>query len=260
MQLQIQLNCHGIVNLTYDLVDSEVTRSWCKKIKHLQHIQPLSDQISNGRYLEKELPKIHKEFCELTGTAYKEMNYEDRENLNILHLEFEKKCNQFVNRDPTFILFRYNKAIHAMEAKLDKRSQRWYRIGWGTKEGPLTHHEPLWDHYADNTELGAIYLIWAELGKHPNNLYEDLDTHTSPVPHHTFRAQFAISLDNDVLEFNDGFKHFWSQRKDSFEKQYGFDWQPKHATGGILLGRTKTDFDFGTINRFGCEVDSLRLI
>jgi hypothetical protein len=260
MRLEIRLKCQKNIEITYDLIENTVVNSWCKKIKHLQNIPPLPDKISNGRNLEKDLPKIHREFCELTGTKHQEMDYENRENLNLLHLEFEKKCTQYVNQDPEFVLFRYNKAIHAMEARLDQRQDRWYRVGWGVKEGPLTHHEPLWDHYSDKIRKGSIYMIWAELGKNPNNLYEDADAHTRPVPHHTFRAQFAIALEDNISDFDDGFKNFWSNKKDQFEKEYGFEWSPKHYNGGILLGHTKTDFDFDDINRFGCEVDSLRLI
>lgn len=260
MRLKIRLKSEEEQELTYDLMENDVTEAWCKKIKHLQRIQPLPDKISNGRNLEEDLPQIHREFCDLTGVEYREMDYGQRENLNLLHLEFEKKCIEFVDQDPDFVLFRYNKAIHAMEAKLDGRQDRWYRIGWGVKEGPLTHHQPLWDHYSDEIKKGSIYMIWAELGKNPNNLYEDNDTHTAPVPHQTFRAQFAIALQDNILDFDSGFKNFWASKEDQFRKKYGFVWQPKHYTGGVLLGHTDTHFDFDMINRFGCEVRSIELI
>ena len=72
-----------------------------------------------------------------------------------------------------------------------------YGIGWGVKEGPLTHRFNCGDYNDDHIRRNNLYLQWSELGKTPLEYWRNQEPNdqarlnTLAKPHITFRAKFS---------------------------------------------------------------------
>ena len=101
-------------------------------------------------------------------------------------------------------------------------------VGWGVKEGPLTHRFNCGNFNEQSIVRNNLYLEWSELGKKPMGYWHDKEPNEQARinalarPHITFRAKFAIALqDSQPSKLDPAFVKWFDQYKQNWLQHHG---------------------------------------
>ena len=226
-------------DIDYVITDNPVAALWASKIKHLRGVEV--DPIETSGFIFGSLESYHREFCNMSGTPYVELDYDLQGDLNYLHELYEKNHKRLsISKDPQF-LYAFHHAIHDKEIKTRKETKHY--VGWGVKEGPLTTMYKCNEFYSDHLEKNNLYLPWSELGKTPLAYYRNKEPSRLDrfielgKPHVTLRPRFMICRRKEsVKQFDDGFKNWFATLSQGWLAHYALDqWREQDEFSGVLL-------------------------
>lgn len=213
----------SIHTVDYRLNDTLLAQKWFEKIRHLRNI-PVDQTISDLDDVT-DLAGLYKEFCDFAGIKHLPFETVDQELCNKLHQIYEENHDRISRRPDNAILYRFHQAIHFSESKGGKKIKNQINIGWGVKEGPLTHRFDCGRYNEQSIVRNNLYLQWSELGKTPLGYWLDKEPNDQArfnalaKPHITFRAKFSIALEDRLptkldprfIEWFDQYKQDWLQ-------------------------------------------------
>ena len=220
----LQNNDSHAVN--YRLNDTLLAEKWFDKIKHLRHV-PVDETISQLDDVS-DLAGIYKQFCLHAGIQYEPFNTIDQDLCNRLHHVYEENHDRVAGMSDNGILYKFHQAIHFSEVAGKNRPKRQIVVGWGVKEGPLTHRFNCGDYNNNSILKNNLYLQWSELGKTPLEYWRNNEPNDQArfnalaKPHITFRAKFSIALedrhptklDPKFIRWFDQYKQNWLRHHD----------------------------------------------
>ena len=230
------------IDIDYHLNDTELSRLWARKIKHLQNI-PI-DPVES--YLEdvSDFKRIYQEFCEFANIEPIDIDNLDQNKLNQLHRVYEEQHQRLSRLKDNSILYKLHHSIHFHEGHTT--DDQGIFIGWGKYEGPLTHEYKCHSLYEDSIIKNHIYLPWSELGKRPLAYWKDKEPNDQyrfnalAKPHTTFRAKFFIATkDITPRPFNSDFVTWFDRYKQGWLEHNKIDgWENIHEDSAPLLAIT----------------------
>jgi hypothetical protein len=257
--IDINDNPHEFI---YTVYDNPVAQVWYKKILHLYRI-PLSQH-----YTSKIKKPSLDEICALISQDLMVLNEKIKIDYPIKQKYDQQDCN--IIHDITIstqygyppyireIFHTLHRNIHKLEKEIQHSSINHIIAGWGEKEGLLTtKFEKLPYDLYEYCMPGSISLIWSEFGKTPWRYWKDSEIDNTQhflktcKPHQTFRAQFALSLQQSPRDFDVEFKLWFDAYRDAWQQNYHCDWTPLYQWGGVPLARLdkKDDFDWSMSNQ-----------
>lgn len=234
-------------DVDYILHDSLLAEKWFKKIKHLSNI-PINE-VESGLADVSNLNGIYLEFCKFAKIPSEEIYTVDQALCNHLHQIYEDHHERLSKMPDNSILYRFHHAIHFQEK--DQSVQKMIKVGWGTKEGPLTHQFKCGDYYEYSIRKNNLYLPWSELGKTPLTYWRDKEPNDQSrfnelaKPHTTFRAKFAIALqDSRPSKLDPAFVKWFDQYKQNWLEHHGVQkWDEIDEYCSPLLASTDDKID-----------------
>jgi len=211
--------------VNYSLNNTLLAQKWFQKIKHLHNV-PVDKTISNLDDVS-DLHGLYKQFCDFAKIKQIPFEIINQNLCNKLHQIYEEEHDRLSRIPNNSILYKFHQAIHCNEDG-GKNIPRRYVIGWGTKEGPLTHRFNCGDFNEQSIIRNNLYLDWSELGKTPLGYWYDHEPNdqarfnTLAKPHITFRAKFSIALrDRKPRALDPAFIKWFAQYKQSWLAHHG---------------------------------------
>ena len=123
--------------VNYTLNNTVLAQKWFDKIKHLQNV-PIDETISQLDDVS-DIVSIYKEFCSVADIEPIRFDHIDQDLFNKLHQIYEDNHDRVAAMQDNSILYKFHQAIHYNEVLGRNRPKRHIVVGWGVKEGPLTH-------------------------------------------------------------------------------------------------------------------------
>ena len=239
-------------DVDYRLNDTLLAKKWFEKIKHLRHIN-IDNTISNLDDVS-DLAGLYKQFCDFAGIEHFPFETIDQELCNRLHHIYEKEHDRISRMRDNSILYKFHQAIHFNEDIGSNKSTKKIVVGWGVKEGPLTHRFNCGDFNEQSIVRNNLYLEWSELGKKPMGYWHDKEPNEQARinalarPHITFRAKFAIALqDSQPSKLDPAFVKWFDQYKQNWLEHHGVQkWDEIDEYCSPLLASTDDKVDLLT--------------
>ena len=236
----------------YRLNDTSLAEKWFEKIKHLRNV-PIDRTISQLDDVS-DLAGIYKEFCSHAGIEHIPFSTIDQDLCNRLHHIYEQNHDRVAAMQDNGILYKFHQAIHHNEVIGKNRPKRQIVVGWGVKEGPLTHRFHCGDYNAKEIVKNNLYLQWSELGKTPLEYWRNHEPsdqtrlNTLAKPHITFRAKFSIALeDRKPNKLDPEFTRWFDQYKQNWLAHHGVQkWDEIDEYCSPLLASTEDTIDLTT--------------
>ena len=234
-------------DVDYILNDSLLAEKWFTKIKHLRNI-PI-DKVESGLADVSDLNSIYLDFCEFAKIPSEQIHTIDQALCNKLHQIYEDHHSRLSKLPDNKILYRFHHAIHFQEQ--NSSELKMIKVGWGTNEGPLTHQFNCYDYYEDRIKKNNLYLPWSELGKTPLTYWRDKEPNDQlrfnqlVKPHTTFRAKFAVAMDDsDPVDLDPEFTEWFHNFKESWLDKHGIQkWDKLDEYSAPLLAITNDNTD-----------------
>lgn len=238
--------------VNYTLNNTVLAQKWFDKIKHLRHIN-VDKTISNLDDLS-DLAGLYKQFCDFAEIEHFPFETIDQELCNRLHHIYEKNHDRISRMADNSILYRFHQAIHCKEDTGSIKPTKKIVVGWGVKEGPLTHRFNCGDFNGQSIVRNNLYLKWSELGKTPLGYWEDKEPNDQArfnelaKPHITFRAKFSIALeDRRPSDLDPAFIKWFDQYKEKWLAHHGVQkWDEIDEYCSPLLASTVDKVDLLT--------------
>jgi hypothetical protein len=236
----------------YRLNDTLIAKKWFGKIKHLRNVAV--DKTISDLDDVSDLAGLYKQFCEFAGIGHFPFETVDQELCNRLHEIYEKEHDRISRMADNAILYKFHQAIHNSEDKKSNKPKKYITVGWGVKEGPLTHRFNCGDFNEPSIVRNNLYLEWSELGKTPLRYWRDKEPNDQnrfnelARPHITFRAKFAIALqDSQPSELDPAFIEWFDQYKQNWLEHHGVQkWDKIDEYCSPLLASTDDKIDLTT--------------
>lgn len=245
--------------IEYVLSNNPIAYTWYRKIYHLHRV-PLSKQYTSVRHKEPiiqinaQITNYLLQLKETVGLNYTIKESYDQTDCNRLHsITLSTQYNY--SPEVREIFHTMHRAIHKLEHHILNIVDNSIHIGWGENEGPVeSKFELLPYQWYENVQVGNIYLSWSEFGKTPYQYWKNHEIDNQEhffktcKPHKTFRALFALILEEHKQQFSDGFDQWFDQYRIEWELKYGCGWLPLYEWGGVPLGYPTREFDWSTVN------------
>lgn len=236
----------------YKLNDTLLAEKWFEKIKHLRNV-PIDKTISELDDVS-DLASLYKQFCDLAGIEHFPFDTINQELCNRLHQIYEKNHDRIAGMADNAILYKFHQAIHFNEDIGSHKPKKKITVGWGVKEGPLTHRFDCGDFNEQSIIRNNLYLEWSELGKTPMGYWHDGEPNDQTrfnelaKPHMTFRAKFSIALqDIKPSKLDPAFVKWFDQYKQDWLKHHGvLKWDEIDEYCSPLLASTDDTIDLTT--------------
>lgn len=238
--------------VNYTLNNTLLAQKWFDKIKHLRNI-PIDETISQLDDVS-DIAGIYKELCSVADIEPIRFDNIDQDLFNKLHQIYEDNHDRVAAMQDNRILYKFHQAIHYNEVLGRNRPKRHIVVGWGVKEGPLTHKFNCGDYNDDHIRRNNLYLQWSELGKTPLEYWRNQEPNdqarfnTLAKPHITFRAKFSIALeDRRPSDLDPKFLEWFDQYKEKWLAHHGVQkWDKIDEYCSPLLASTEDTIDLST--------------
>ena len=236
----------------YRLNDTLLAKKWFEKIKHLRNIHV--DKTISDLDDVSDLAVLYKQFCEFAGIEHFPFKIINQELCNRLHQIYEENHDRISRMADNAILYKFHQAIHLNEVTGSNKPKKQIVVGWGVKEGPLTHRFNCGDFNQQSIVRNNLYLQWSELGKTPLGYWQDKEPNDQTrfnelaKPHITFRAKFSIALqDSKPSKLDPAFVEWFDQYKQLWLDHHGVEkWDEIDEYCSPLLASTEDTIDLTT--------------